>query len=63
MRSRATESLVAALVILLIALLLMLARATAHGCPPVQRSAAGITTPGDTLTNTPEDSQPDHVRR
>jgi len=42
MRSRTTESLVSTLVILLVALVLMLARATAHGC-----SSAGAATTGD----------------
>jgi hypothetical protein len=53
-RSRATESLVSALVILLIALVLLLTRATAHGCSAVPLALIAATTADIDPTGAPQ---------
>jgi predicted carbohydrate-binding protein with CBM5 and CBM33 domain len=52
-RSKTTESLVSALVILLITLLLVLARATAHGRSAAPPASASATTAGMDLSGAP----------
>jgi hypothetical protein len=57
-RSRPTESLVSALVILLIALVLLLARATAHGCSAVPPALIAVTTADSDPTGGPQTCLP-----
>jgi hypothetical protein len=57
-RSRPIESLVSALVILLIALVLLLARATAHGCSAVPPTCTTAQHTGITPAATPTAGSP-----